>query len=188
MRSVKRRLKPAIFLDRDGVINENRPDYVKSWAEVQLLPGALDALRALARLDWPIVVISNQSAIGRGLTTKEAVEDIHRRLAEEVAAAGGRIDAFYYCPHRPGEGCDCRKPAPGLLRRAAQELKIDLRRSYMVGDAVEDVQAAVAAGCKPILVRTGRGQAALRGMPQELLAECHVADDLTSAVNWILGV
>jgi len=181
------RLTPAVFLDRDGVINENRPDYVKSWAEMRILPGALDALRALARLDWPIVVISNQSAIGRGLTTREAVDNIHARLSQEVVAAGGRIDAFYYCPHRPGEGCDCRKPATGLLLRAAQELKIDLSRSYMVGDAVEDVQAALAAGCKPILVRTGRGQAALKAMSQELLARCDVADDLDDAVNRILG-
>lgn len=188
MRSVRRRLKPAVFLDRDGVINENRLDYVKSWSEVSLIAGALDALRALSRLNWPIVVISNQSAIGRGLTTRDAVDDIHRRLSEEVAAAGGRINAFYYCPHRPGEGCDCRKPAPGLLLRASRELSIDLRRSFMVGDSADDMSAAVAAGCKPILVKTGRGQAALRGMPCELLAQCYVADDLAGAIDWILSL
>ncbi len=180
-------MRPAVFLDRDGVINENRPGYVKNWAEVRILPGALAALRALARLDRPIVVISNQSAIGRGLTTAEAVDDIHERLAREVETAGGRIDAFYYCPHTPDEGCSCRKPAPGLLLQAAQELDLDLARSYLVGDAVGDIQAALAVGCSPILVKTGLGQAALRAMPDELLARCHVAEDLADAVRWIAG-
>lgn len=180
-------MKPAVFLDRDGVINENRPDYVKNWAEVRILPGALAALRALARLDRPVVVISNQSAVGRGLTTAEAVDDIHERLAREARRAGGRIDAFYYCPHRPDENCACRKPAPGLLLQAAQELELDFARSYLVGDAVGDVQAALAVGCSPILVRTGLGQAALEVMPEELLARCHVAEDLADAVRWIAG-
>jgi D-glycero-D-manno-heptose 1,7-bisphosphate phosphatase len=187
VRSVTPDLRPAIFLDRDGVINENRAGYVKSWNEVRILPGALDALRSLARLDWPIVVVSNQSVIGRGLTSGEAVKDIHARLREEAAKAGGRIDAFYYCPHRPDEGCDCRKPAPGLLLQAARELGIDLRRSYMVGDAEEDAQAALAAGCGPILVKTGRGQAALERMPEDLRAQCLVAEDLAVAAQWILA-
>ena len=179
-------MKPAIFLDRDGVLNENRSDYVKTWAEVRILPGALAALRELARLGWPIVVISNQSAIGRGLTTAKAVEEINARLARKAARAGGRIDAFYFCPHRPDEGCACRKPAPGLLLRAARELEVDLPRSYMIGDALEDVRAALAAGCTPLLVKTGRGKSMLAKMPEDLRARCHVAEDLADAVAWIL--
>ncbi len=178
-------MKSAIFLDRDGVINENRSDYVKSWEEVRILPGALAALRALARLDRPIIVISNQSAVGRGLTTAEAVEDIHERLAREVAEAGGRIDAFYYCPHRPDEGCACRKPAPGLLLQAAQELNLDLTRSCLIGDAAGDILAALAVGSFPILVKTGLGEATIRVLPDEVRARCHVAEDLADAVRWI---
>lgn len=180
-------MKPAIFLDRDGVINENRTDYVRVWTDVRVLPGVLEALRALSRLDWPIVVISNQSAIGRGLTTAETVDEIHARLARQIAHAGGRIDAFYYCPHCPGDGCDCRKPAPGLLHQAAQDFDIDLTRSYMVGDAREDVEAALAAGCMPILVKTGRGQQAWAQMPAEMRARCHPADSLSDAAQWILA-
>ena len=180
-------MRPAVFLDRDGVINENRSDYVKSWAEVRILPGALPALRALTCLGWPVVVISNQSAVGRGLTTAEAVEDIHSRLAREAAEAGGKIDAFYYCPHRPDEGCACRKPAPGLLLQAAQDLHLDLSRSYLVGDAVGDMQAALRVGCSPVLVKTGLGEATLSALTDDVRSRCHVAEDLADAVRWIIA-
>ncbi|HID24181.1 MAG TPA: D-glycero-beta-D-manno-heptose 1,7-bisphosphate 7-phosphatase, partial [Planctomycetaceae bacterium] len=151
-------IKPAVFLDRDGVINENRSDYVKGWEEFVFLPGVFEPLRLLAQNHQAIVVVSNQSAVGRGLVSRETVVAIHRRMQAEIQRRGGRVDAIYYCPHHPDAGCDCRKPRPGLLLRAARELSIDLSRSYLIGDAVSDIEAALAVGCTPIFVLTGRGQ------------------------------
>lgn len=178
-------MQPAVFLDRDGVINENRDDYVKDWTEVRFIPGALEALARLSSLPFSIVLITNQSAIGRGILTLEQVESIHRRLVTEIQVHGGRIDGVYYCPHHPDAGCDCRKPQPGLLYRAARELELDLARSYLIGDAISDVEAALAAGCRPILVLTGRGR------EQRALLKCRAFNhipmvrDLTAAVALI---
>lgn len=180
-------LTPAVFLDRDGVINANREDYVRCWTEFTFLPGALDALRRLAALAWPVVVISNQAAIGRGLVSREAVEEVNGRMVAAVQAAGGRIDDVLYCPHRPEEACGCRKPQPGLLLRAADRLNLDLSLSFLVGDAECDVLAAQAAGLRPVLVRTGRGEAQLTLMRQHGVDGFHLADDLPGAVDWIVN-
>lgn len=168
----------AIFLDRDGVINRNRADYVKCWEEFEFLPGALQAMGYLSRLDMPIVVVSNQSVIGRGIVARDTIDDIHRRMKLAVEEAGGRIDAVLYCPHRPDDNCECRKPKPGLLTDAAQILNIDLARSVMVGDALSDIDAARAVGCQPILIKTGRGrdQAALGGA--SYMKGVSIAEDL----------
>ncbi|HRV94863.1 MAG TPA: D-glycero-beta-D-manno-heptose 1,7-bisphosphate 7-phosphatase [Anaerolineae bacterium] len=147
----------AIFLDRDGVICENRPDYVKSWREFEFLPGAKQSLAALRYLGLPIIVVTNQSAIGRGIVSTNDVETIHHRMTAEIQAYGGHITHVYCCPHHPEEGCDCRKPQPGMLLQAAQDLGIDLSCSYMVGDAATDLLAGQQAGCHSILVLTGRG-------------------------------
>jgi len=150
--------KPAIFLDRDGVICKNRIDHVKSWSEFQFLSEAKESLKILAQLDCPIVVITNQAAINRGMITTDIVDDIHRRMITEVETYGGRIDKVYYCPYRPDELNDCRKPKSGMLIQAAQEMNIDLTQSYMVGDAATDLMAGEAVGCKTFLVLTGRGK------------------------------
>jgi D-glycero-D-manno-heptose 1,7-bisphosphate phosphatase len=147
----------AIFLDRDGVICKNRSDHVKSWAEFEFLPGVKESLAVLSGLDLPLIVVTNQAAIGRGLMTVELLEDIHQRMVAGIAAHGGRIDRIIYCPHRPEDGCDCRKPKPGMLLRAAAEMGIDLTLSYLVGDAATDIQAGQQVGCHNILVLTGRG-------------------------------
>lgn len=147
----------AIFLDRDGVICKNRSDHVKSWAEFEFLPGVKESLAALSGLDLLLVVVTNQAAIGRGLMTVELLEDIHQRMVAEIAAHGGRIDRIIYCPHRPEDGCACRKPKPGMLLQAAAEMEIDLSHSYLVGDAATDIQAGQQVGCQTILVLTGRG-------------------------------
>lgn len=141
-----------VLLDRDGVINRMRPDHVKSWEELELLPGAVEALARLTRAGCRLVVLTNQSAIGRGLITREQVDQIHDRLDAVVARAGGRIDAYLLCPHTPLDGCACRKPAPGLLLRARDELGIDLTRAVLIGDQLSDLDAARAAGCRAILV------------------------------------
>jgi D-glycero-D-manno-heptose 1,7-bisphosphate phosphatase len=147
----------AIFLDRDGVICENRPDHVKSWEEFRFLPGAKNGLATLSKLGLPIVVVTNQAVINRGLASASVVDDMHQRMIAEVAAYGGRIDRVIYCPHRPEEQCACRKPEPGMLRQCAEEMKIDLTHSYLVGDAITDLMAGQRVGCKTFLVLTGRG-------------------------------
>lgn len=170
-------MRPAVFLDRDGVINENLPEYVRSWEEFRWLPGAAAAMRRLAAAGLPIVVVTNQSGIGRGVIARDVVDDMHRRIGEEVELA-----AVMLCPHHPDDACDCRKPKPGMLRQAAVDLDIDLAASWMVGDHPSDAAAARAAGARPILVRSGRGSA------DELAADgAPVVDDLNAAVDLILG-
>ncbi len=177
----------AIFLDRDGVICENRTDHVKTWHEFRFIPGAKESLAALSRLGLPIVVITNQAAINRGMTTAAAVEDIHRRMVAEVRAFGGRIDRVLYCPHRPDEHCNCRKPEPGMLLRAAAELNIDLTQSYMVGDALTDMQAGLRVGADAILVLSGRGFRQLLPALRTLGSDFSVARSLMGATAHILN-
>lgn len=151
-------MQRAVFIDRDGVICRNRKDHVKSWEEFIFLPGARDALAQLSRSDLLVIVITNQAIINRGIVSVGVVEDIHHRMVWEVEAAGGRIDRVLYCPHRPDENCGCRKPQPGLLLRAAQEMGIDLSSSWLIGDAWSDMVAARRAGCGRYMVLTGRGR------------------------------
>jgi D-glycero-D-manno-heptose 1,7-bisphosphate phosphatase len=183
-------LLPAVFLDRDGVIIENNPDYVRSLAEAHFIPGAVEALARLhrARPDWRIVIATNQSAVGRGLISLETVEAINAHVLQRVTAAGGRIDGVYVCPHHPDENCPCRKPAPGMLLQAAEEWGIDLSQSVMIGDALTDVQAALAAGVTPILVRTGLGTAHALGAAQAGLDQATVTADLAEAVERVLAL
>ncbi len=141
-------LHKAIFFDRDGVINKERKDYVKTVAELEIFPNIVIPIKKLIKMGFLIVVITNQSAINRGFTTHHDVFDIHSRIQQFLQKNDARIDNFYYCPHKPDEHCDCRKPNPGLILRAVSELKIDLQKSWMIGDNETDVEAAVKAGCK----------------------------------------
>jgi D-glycero-D-manno-heptose 1,7-bisphosphate phosphatase len=177
--------RPAVFLDRDGVINENRPDYVKSWSEVKFLPAAFDALRRLAETDFAIVLVTNQSAVGRGIISKERARSINRQMVETIRSQGGRVDGSYLCPHHPDDNCECRKPRPGMLLQAADELGLDLGRSYFIGDAITDMQAADAAGVRGILVLTGRGQNQAKESSAPL--PWPIASDLGSAIDDILN-
>lgn len=174
----------AVFLDRDGVLCENRVDYVKTWTEFQWIPGAQEALRLLARLEMPVVLVTNQSAINRGLTTSAAVHDLHRRMVDAIKEGGGRLDGVYLCPHRPDEGCSCRKPGVRLFRQAAEDLALDLRRSFLIGDSASDLQAAWALDIRAILVRTGIGNetaARLDGAGRRV----HIASDVLDAARWV---
>jgi D-glycero-D-manno-heptose 1,7-bisphosphate phosphatase len=176
----------AVFLDRDGVINRERADYVKCWDEFEFLPGVLPALARLADLPQPVIVVTNQSAVGRGLMGRSALDEIHRRLQHRVAASGGRIDAFYLCPHRPDEGCACRKPQPGLLLQAAQDFGLNLSNCVFIGDSITDREAAQAAGCACCLVASGRqGEylAVLAAQQQDLVLKA----DLDAAITWLLA-
>jgi D-glycero-D-manno-heptose 1,7-bisphosphate phosphatase len=178
--------RAAVFLDRDGVICENRSDYVKAWEEVKFLPGVFAALARLASTPFCIVLTTNQSPIGRGILTWAQVEAINRQLVAEIEACGGRVDGVYLCPHRPDEACLCRKPQPGLLLQAAQDLRLDLPRSYLIGDALSDVEAARAAGCSPILVLTGLGRQQWPLLQERQYHHVPVAQDLTAAVRLIV--
>jgi D-glycero-D-manno-heptose 1,7-bisphosphate phosphatase len=176
----------AVFLDRDGVINQNRVDYVKTWEEVRFLPGVFSALARLAAARYEIVIVTNQSPVGRGILTAARVEEINRRIVGEIEAHGGRVDGVYYCPHHPADGCACRKPRPGMLLDAARDLALDLGRSYLVGDAASDVQAALAAGATPILVLTGRGQAQ-RARVEQIEPLTLIVPDLPAAVAHVVA-
>jgi histidinol-phosphate phosphatase family protein len=145
----------AIFLDRDGVINRRRVDHVKSWAEFEFLPTALEALRLLRERRATTVVITNQSAVGRGLLSEAELDGIHGQMLELISSGGGEVAAVYACPHLPEAGCGCRKPAIGLLERAAEDLGLNLSGSVLVGDSESDIGAARAAGCRPVLLSEG---------------------------------
>ena len=145
----------GILLDRDGTINVERSDYVRSARDLVLLPGALAALVRLATLDVPILVVTNQSCVGRGLLSERDLDMLHKGLADTVRSAGGRIDGFYTCTHHPDEGCACRKPKPGLLHQAMAAHNLRPADCIMVGDSLSDCSAAAAAGCRCILVCTG---------------------------------
>ena len=146
------RNRKAIFLDRDGVINRERKDYVKNSSELEIFSNVSQSIKKLKDRGYLVVVITNQSAVNRGLTSHKNIEEIHSTIQEYLGRDGTFIDAYYYCPHMPDENCDCRKPKPGLLLRASRELKIDLKSSWMIGDSRSDLEAARLAGCKSIMV------------------------------------
>ena len=150
----------TIFLDRDGVINRNPPNkgYVKKWEEFTFIPNARKAIRELTESGYRIIVVTNQAGIGRGLYSEEDLADIHSRMVAEISKTGGRIDAVYYCPHHPDAGCECRKPKPGMLARAAREHNIELENAYLIGDTTTDIEAGKSVGTTAFLVLTGLGQ------------------------------
>lgn len=183
----------AIFMDRDGTICEE-VGYVNHLSRSRLLPNSLEAIRLVNRAGFLAIVVTNQSGVARGLFGEDLVQAVHRQLAGRLEAAGSRLDAIYYCPHHPREGsppfrqeCDCRKPKPGLLLRAAREHGIDLDRSYMVGDSLADLEAGRAAGVGVVHVLTGYGRGLDEHQPERITARpLHTAEDLLGAVRWIL--
>jgi D-glycero-D-manno-heptose 1,7-bisphosphate phosphatase len=177
----------VVFLDRDGVINRDSPDYIKSRAEFEFLPGSIEAFQRLFKAGYRSIVVSNQSAVNRGLISADELEAIHRMLAEAVRRAGGRIEDILYCPHRPEENCSCRKPKTGLIRRAAAKHGIDPAHAVFVGDSTKDIECARNAGCRSaVLVRTGNGTAAEPVLRARGIRVDHVADNLLGAVHWML--
>ena len=148
----------VIILDRDGVINFDSADYIKSAAEWIPIPGSIEAINLLCRYGFRIYIATNQAGLARELFTLEDLQDIHRKLRSLVEAQGGKISGIFYCSHHPDKGCDCRKPGTGLLKQIASASGEDLRYQPFVGDSLKDIQAAIAMGCQPILVRTGNGE------------------------------
>jgi len=170
----------AIFLDRDGVINENSEDHVKSWDEFQFIPHAIRTIRELTETGLPIFVVTNQGAINRGMMSVDDLNDIHTRMLAAITEGGGKITKVYFCPHTPQEKCNCRKPEPGMLLQAAEEYNIDLSKSFMVGDAWTDMAAGREAGTYNILLLTGRGRwnvaPSWDRLGVDMSAACDVAD------------
>ena len=147
-----------VILDRDGTINHDSDHYIKSLEEFRPIKGSLEAIARLTQAGYRIVVATNQSGISRGLFTTRTLFEIHDHLQRAASQAGGRIDAFFFCPHADAAGCQCRKPAPGMLLEVARRFNVSLEDTYMVGDALRDVQAAAAARARPVLVLTGKGK------------------------------
>ncbi|MCX8052449.1 MAG: HAD family hydrolase [Armatimonadetes bacterium] len=179
-------MRKAVFLDRDGVINEDRDDYVKNLGELRVFPYAPKAIRRLNEAGYEVIVVSNQQGVAKGLISKPDLLAIQDEITRLVELAGGKIHGFYYCTHLAKENCACRKPKPGLILQAAQEQNIELKNSFMVGDTEKDVVAGKSAGCKTMLVLTG-------SLTQEQVAKlpCQpdfTARDLAEAADYITNL
>ncbi len=179
-------MKLAI-LDRDGVINLDSADYIKSAEEWLPLPGSIEAMARLSRAGYTVVVATNQSGLGRGFFDLDDLEAMHAKMANLVEAAGGTVDGIFYCPHTPEDNCRCRKPAPGLLDAIAESFEIDLNGVPVVGDSLRDLKAGLARGCRPLLVRTGKGQTTAKQLAEsEQFRDIPVFPDLAAAVDFLL--
>ncbi len=180
-------LKKVVFLDRDGVINQDSPCYIKSWAEFEFLPRSMEALKQLTLNGFVTIIITNQSVINRNMVSIKGLDYIHRMMRKAVQSRGGEIKDIFFCPHTPEDGCDCRKPNPGLIHQAQQAYRIDLEATAMVGDSAKDIECALNAGCgKTILVKTGNGLKAKKILAEKAIYPDHVARDLYDAVDWII--
>lgn len=173
-----------VILDRDGVINFDSAQFIKSPDEWKPIPGSLAAIARLNQAGYRVVVATNQSGIGRGLFDMDTLNAIHDKMLKALAQVGGRIDAIFFCPHTQADDCACRKPRPGMLKDIATRFNADLTGTPIVGDALRDLQAAVAVGAQPILVLTGKGQKT--AADPDLPADTPTFADLSAAVNHLL--
>lgn len=171
-----------IILDRDGVINEDSPNFIKSADEWHPIAGSLAAIAKLNQVGYTVVIATNQSGIGRGYFTEEALAEMHAKMQKELAKVGGKIDHVYFCPHTPDDNCDCRKPKTGMFKQIMRDYGIDLQGVINVGDALRDVQVGQIFGCRNILVLTGKGQKTLQDNPE---VEAEIFPDLAAAVRFL---
>ena len=175
-----------VILDRDGVINHDSDHFIKSPDEWTPLPGSLHAIALLNQNGWRVAVATNQSGIGRGLFDMHALNAMHAKMHKALAVVGGRVDAVFFCPHVPEDACDCRKPLPGLFLRIGERFGVPMAEAPVIGDSHRDLEAGAAAGCLPILVKTGKGAATLaRG---DLPARTLVFDDLAAAAQHLIAL
>lgn len=174
-----------VILDRDGVINEDSDDYIRTPEEFIPIPGSLEAIARLKKAGFTVVVASNQSGIGRGYFDFNTLNAMHDKLKDLLAEVGGSVDGLFYCPHTPEDHCNCRKPAPGLYQQIARQFNVDLTGVPIIGDSLRDIEAAWAVGASPILVRTGKGLRTLESSKN--LENVPVFDDLAEAVDALLN-
>ena len=181
-------LNNVVFLDRDGTINQDSADYIKGWSEFVFLPRSIEALRDLTAAGFIIIVITNQSAIPRKFISLQELENIHLKMIAAVESQGGKISDIFFCPHLPDAGCDCRKPAPGLIYQAQKKHDIDLSTATMIGDSARDIECAHQAGCgRTILVKTGNSRQAQQILSEKDLHPDYGAQDLYDAARWLIG-
>ncbi|MEQ1637085.1 MAG: D-glycero-beta-D-manno-heptose 1,7-bisphosphate 7-phosphatase [Methylococcales bacterium] len=173
-----------VFLDRDGVINLDSEDFIKSPEEWQPIPNSLEAIALLNHAGFKVVIVTNQSGIGRGLFTLETLDAIHAKMRQLTTEKGGEIAGIYYCPDAPEAQCACRKPKPGLLQQFSQETNTPLQNLFFVGDAWRDIQTALVVGARPLLVKTGKGLQTLSEHPELTLP---VFEDLYAAAKYIIA-
>jgi len=177
----------TVFLDRDGVINKDSSEYIKNPSEFEFIPKSAEAIALLNQHGFQVVVITNQSLIGRKMAKREILDAIFSKMKKGIKKAGGDIKDVFYCPHLPEDNCTCRKPKPGLIQDAQRKHRIDLDQSCMVGDSAKDIECARNAGCsKTILVETGNGLTAIHQLSQKGVIPDHVASDLYEAARWII--
>jgi D-glycero-D-manno-heptose 1,7-bisphosphate phosphatase len=177
-------MKKIIILDRDGIINYDSYDYIKSPDEWRAIPGTLEAIAQLNRADFYVLIATNQSGIGRGYYTIEMLDLIHEKLQSELAAVGGHIEEIFFCPHLPTDECFCRKPKPGMLEQIKKKYQVDFSTVFFIGDKLTDVQAALASGCKPLLVLSDLEKTRTENDPA--LANVPRFSDLAKAVDYVL--
>ena len=179
-----------VILDRDGVINEDADDYIKSVDEWHPLPGSIDAIARLSRAGFAVAVATNQSGLGRGLFQLDDLEAMHQRLNELVEAAGGALAGIFYCPHTPDDACDCRKPRAGLIDAIARELDQSPQGAWFIGDTLRDLEAGRSRGCVPVLVLTGKGaasRATITADPDSPWRDVPVYADLAAAADALIA-
>ena len=181
-------LRNVVYLDRDGTINHDTADYIKSRSEFKFIPGSIEAVRLLTISGFTSIVITNQSALARKFISPAELGQIHAMMEDAIVAGGGKITDIFFCPHMPDDGCECRKPAPGLLLQAQHKYNIDLSTSIMVGDSAKDIECARNAGCgKAVLVRTGKYDEAEHILKTKQIVADYTANNLYDAAKWILA-
>ncbi len=176
-------MEKVVFLDRDGTVSKDSIYHIKSWEEFNFLPNAKDGIKLLTDNGFKIIFITNQSVIARKMVTPKGLDLIHNNMIKEIEEKGGKVEKIYFCPHHPDEGCDCRKPQPGMLKKAIEENGINAEKSYMVGDRIMDIQVGKKVGCKTILISNDRG---LKELEKSDIKPDYIAKDLIDVANWIV--
>lgn len=179
-------MKKLILLDRDGVINTDAPNHVRSPEEWHPLSGSLEAISELKKNNYNVAIVTNQSGIGRGYFTKETLKAIHNKMRKALSKFNCEVDQFFYCPHHPDENCPCRKPKPGMILKALKHFNVQKEETIFIGDSLRDIKAAIAANCKPVLVLTGNGKETLKSYKNEL-TNVSIFEDLASFVKDFLS-
>jgi D-glycero-D-manno-heptose 1,7-bisphosphate phosphatase len=175
-----------VILDRDGVINQDSDNYIKSVDEWVPIPGSIEAIASLSQAGYKVMVVTNQSGLARGYFDEIALANMHSYMCSLVEKAGGSIEAVFYCPHAPDDGCHCRKPLPGMLNQIEEEFNLSVQNTFFVGDTEKDIDVGLTKHCRPILVRTGKGAATEKLLGLDKKKRIEIVNDLAAAVNFIL--